>query len=98
MPAAGGAWGLFSQKTEGGGTTAWSGAGPRGRSYGVEVRHGAVTLARLALAGDVPQQVTVEAAGRTVDAMVERREAGWTAALADPVTLSEGEDLRVVAT
>ena len=83
---AGEAWGSISQKSEGG-----------RRSCGVEVRHGSLTLARLILGGEAPERARVQAGAHTVAATVERHDAGWSVVPAQPVTLAEGEALRVEA-
>jgi non-lysosomal glucosylceramidase len=81
---AGDAWGEFSQRTEGG-----------RRRLGLEVRHGTLTLARLALGGEAPARVTVESGGRSLGAGIEGGEGGWRVVFAQPVTLSEGEALQI---
>jgi hypothetical protein len=83
---AGDAWGSITQKSEGG-----------RRVYGVEVRHGTLPLARLTLGGEAPTSMRVQAGPRTAPATVERCDSGWSIVLAQPVTLSEGETLRVEA-
>jgi non-lysosomal glucosylceramidase len=80
---AGDAWGSFSREEQ------------DSRSWTVEVRHGDLTLSRLGLDGKAPEQVAVQVGGRPVDAGVEAAEDGWSVRLAAPVTLGEGEALRV---
>jgi hypothetical protein len=81
---AGDAWGSITQNAEAG-----------RRIYGVEVRHGTLALARLTLGGQAPTSVRVQAGPRAVNATLEPHDSGWSILLAPPVTLSEGETLRV---
>ncbi len=83
---AGDAWGSVSQSIAG-----------EQRRYGVEVRHGSLTVAHLVLGGEAPARVTVHAGGRAVPATAAPDAEGWTVILAEPVTLEEGEGLRVEA-
>jgi non-lysosomal glucosylceramidase len=83
---AGDAWGSLSQTVD-----------PGRRRYGVELRHGALTLARLNLGGPAPGHVTVRAGDGAVDAAVETREGGWSVVPVAPVTLTEGQALWVEA-
>jgi uncharacterized protein (DUF608 family) len=83
---AGDAWGSFSQKADG--VRRW---------YTMEVRHGAVKLAQLILAGEAPAQLSVAVDGRTLPATAEAAEGSWTVRLATPVELVDGSMLVVEA-
>ena len=63
----------------------------------MEMRHGSLTLARLILGGEAPERARVQAGAHPVAATVERHDDGWSVVPAQPVTLAEGEALRVEA-
>jgi len=84
---AGDAWGNFTEKRE-----------PAGRRYGVELRHGTLTLARLDLSGPAPDRITVQINGRPAGATIAARDGGWSVILPASVTIAEGEALWVEAT